>query len=119
MCERAVHRRGGRRHHRPLLLPFFGPGRARIELSLLGRAIEADFGPSQIRTFRVPAGGGAISETDLIEWDLADGPQRLGGGEAPSPPDPGEVPPPEPDPASSDATPPAERTAPSQRCRDA
>jgi alpha-mannosidase len=43
---------------------------ARIELPLLGRVIEADFGPSRIRTFRVPAGDGPIRETDLIEWDL-------------------------------------------------
>src|SRR6185437_10926284 len=29
-------------------------GPARIELPMLGRTIEADFGPHQIRTFRVP-----------------------------------------------------------------
>jgi alpha-mannosidase len=95
------------------------PGRARIELPLLGRVIETDFGPNQIRTFRVPAGGGAIRETDLIEWDLADGPNGLDGDEAPAPAGPGDGPSPQPDPASSDATPPAERTAPSQRHRDA
>ncbi|MBX6354324.1 MAG: alpha-mannosidase [Micromonosporaceae bacterium] len=49
------------------------PATARIELPVLGRAIEADFGPSQIRTFRVPADGGEVREVDLIEWDLADG----------------------------------------------
>src|SRR3712207_9375305 len=45
------------------------PGRARIALPLLGRVIEADFGPSQIRTFRVPRGGGDVVEVDLIEWE--------------------------------------------------
>lgn len=47
-------------------------GKARIELPLVGRVIEADFGPSQIRTFRVPADGGEVREVDLIEWDLPD-----------------------------------------------
>jgi alpha-mannosidase len=93
------------------------PGRARIELPILGRMIVADFGPSQIRTFRVPADGGEIREVDLIEWDLADGPH--GKFE--------EVPMPaaatgeremEPDRDSSDATLPAQRMAPSQRRHD-
>jgi alpha-mannosidase len=50
------------------------PGRARIDIPMVGRAVTAEFGASQIRTFRVPLDGGAIREVDLIEWDLADGP---------------------------------------------
>jgi alpha-mannosidase len=47
-------------------------GPARIELPMLGRTIEADFGPHQIRTFRVPVAGGPVVAVDLIEWDLAE-----------------------------------------------
>jgi alpha-mannosidase len=44
----------------------------RIELPLVDRVIEAEFGPSQIRTFRVPADPALpIIEVDLIEWPLA------------------------------------------------
>jgi len=48
------------------------PGRVRIDVPVVGRAIVADFGAHQIRTFRVPVDGGEIREVDLIEWDLAD-----------------------------------------------
>lgn len=40
-----------------------------IELPLIGRAIEATFGPYQLRTFRVPREG-AIVEVDLLELPL-------------------------------------------------
>ena len=49
------------------------PARARIDLPLAGRTLEAEFGAGQIRTFAVPRDGAApIVETDLIEWPLAD-----------------------------------------------
>ena len=51
--------------------------RGRIELPLAGRAIEADFGPHEIRTFLIPADGGPVAETDLIEWPLS-GADRAG-----------------------------------------
>jgi alpha-mannosidase len=89
----------------------------RIELPLVGRVIEADFGPSQIRTFRVPADGGEVRETDLIEWDLAgDEPPagRRSFRSSPMPAAPGGGDPAEPDPESSHAALPAERTAPAQ-----
>jgi alpha-mannosidase len=42
-----------------------------IELPLWGRRIEVTFGPHEIRTFRVPDDpGAALTEVDLIEWDL-------------------------------------------------
>jgi alpha-mannosidase len=93
------------------------PGRARIELPVLGRVIEADFGPSQIRTFRVPADGGDVRETDLIEWDLPD--EAPPAGRRPfqassMPAGPGGGQPTEPDRESSHAALPAERTAPAQ-----
>jgi alpha-mannosidase len=45
------------------------PARARIELPLLGRTIEADFGASEIKTFRVPRDvDGDVVETSLLEW---------------------------------------------------
>jgi alpha-mannosidase len=34
----------------------------------LGRAIEAEFGPHEIKTFVVPRDGGNVRETDLLEW---------------------------------------------------
>lgn len=93
------------------------PGRARIELPMLGRVIEADFGPSQIRTFRVPVDEGDIREVDLVEWDLVGG-ARGAFEESPMPASPIGRRDTEPDPDSSDATLPAERMAPSQRRRD-
>ena len=94
------------------------PGRARIELPLLGRVLTADFGPSQIRTFRVPVDGGEVREVDLIEWDLDD-PGSAGAFEVSRmPASPTGRRHTEPDPDSSDATLPAERMAPSQRRRD-
>jgi alpha-mannosidase len=92
------------------------PGRARIELPVVGRAIVAAFGPNQIRTFRVPVGRAEIREVDLIEWDLVDGPH--GAFEAvpiSAPPSGGRRT--EPDRDSSDATLPAERIAPGQSRR--
>jgi alpha-mannosidase len=92
------------------------PARARIELPVLGRVITADFGPSQIRTFRVPVDGGEVREVDLVEWDLPDGPR--GGFEVSSmPAAPTGRRATEPDRDSSDATMPAEGMAPSQRRR--
>jgi alpha-mannosidase len=42
-----------------------------IELPLVGRVLEERFGPSQIRTFRVPADPSLpVVEVDLIEWPL-------------------------------------------------
>lgn len=41
-----------------------------IDVPLLGRTIEATWGPYQVRTFRVPADGGAITELDLLELPL-------------------------------------------------
>ncbi len=43
--------------------------RAAIELPLVGRTIEAEFGPAEIKTFRVPRASDAdVVETDLLEW---------------------------------------------------
>ncbi|GAA0897548.1 alpha-mannosidase [Virgisporangium ochraceum] len=90
------------------------PGRARIELPVAGRVIEADFGPSQLRTFRVSEAG--VTEVDLIEWDLPEnGPfevsdlPRAAKGRRGT----------EPDRDSSDATLPSERMAPGQLRRTA
>jgi alpha-mannosidase len=45
------------------------PARARIELRAWGRTIEAEFGPCEIKTFRVPRDESLpIIETDLLEW---------------------------------------------------
>ncbi len=93
-------------------------GHARIELPVLGRVIEADFGPSQIRTFRLPTDGGEVRETDLIEWDLPDearSPFRISS--MPACPD-GRQQASGPDPDSSDAAVPAQQTAPGQRRHD-
>ncbi|WP_051425498.1 alpha-mannosidase [Jiangella gansuensis] len=47
------------------------PASARIELPVLGRVLEADFGPSQLRTFRVPRDASRpVVEVDLLEWDV-------------------------------------------------
>lgn len=44
---------------------------ARIELPVPGRTIEAEFGPYEVKTFRVPVDrGGAITEVDLVERPL-------------------------------------------------
>jgi alpha-mannosidase len=44
-------------------------GRARIELPLVDRVIEADVGPAEIRTFRVPCDPDEpIAEVNLLEW---------------------------------------------------
>jgi len=83
---------------------------ARLELPVAGRVIEAEFGPSQIRTFRVPVEGGPVAEVDLLERDLdeagpfhaADMPTAGAGADL------------TPDPASSDAISPAEQAAPGQ-----
>ena len=93
------------------------PARARIEVPALGRAIVADFGASQIRTFRVPVDGGDVREVDLIEWDLAEGPHGA-FEESPVPASPTGRRDTEPDRDSSDTTLPAERMAPSQRRRE-
>jgi alpha-mannosidase len=43
--------------------------RATIELPLIDRTIDADFGPTEIKTFRVPRDGAPIVETSLLEWE--------------------------------------------------
>ncbi|WP_219413136.1 alpha-mannosidase [Pseudonocardia nigra] len=43
---------------------------ATIELPLLGRTVKAAFGPSEIKTFRVPRDPARqVVETDLLEWE--------------------------------------------------
>jgi alpha-mannosidase len=69
------------------------------------------------RTSRVPVDGGEVREVDLIEWDLADGPQAA-FEELTMPASPTGRRGTEPDRDSSDATLPAERMAPGQRRRD-
>jgi len=45
------------------------PAHATIELPLVGRTIEADFGAGEIKTFLVPADPDApVVETNLLEW---------------------------------------------------
>jgi alpha-mannosidase len=45
--------------------------RARIALPAWGRHIDADFGPCEIKTFRIPDDDGEpVAETDLIEWPV-------------------------------------------------
>jgi alpha-mannosidase len=47
------------------------PGRGVLDLPVAGIRIETDFGPSQIRTFRVPlADPASVAEVDLLEDDL-------------------------------------------------
>jgi alpha-mannosidase len=42
---------------------------ATIELPLLGRTIDADFGANEIKTFLVPRDAGRpVAETDLLEF---------------------------------------------------
>jgi alpha-mannosidase len=44
---------------------------AHLELPVVGRVIDADFGPSQFRTYRVPRDvNRPVVEVDLIEWPL-------------------------------------------------
>ena len=44
-------------------------GRATIELPLVQRTIDADFGPHEIKTFKVPRDPeAALAETGLLEW---------------------------------------------------
>jgi alpha-mannosidase len=88
-------------------------GATRIELPVAGRAIEAQFGPSEIRTFRVPLDGGEVREVDLLERDLP-APSRPFESVAIEPSPDGRVDV-EPDHLSSDATQPAEAAAPGQR----
>jgi alpha-mannosidase len=46
--------------------------RARLELPVVGRVIEEEFGPYQLRTFRVPADPAEpVVEVDLVEWPIA------------------------------------------------
>ena len=48
------------------------PAHARLQLPFLDRVLEADFGPFQLRTFRVPGDSELpIVEVDLIESELA------------------------------------------------
>jgi alpha-mannosidase len=43
--------------------------RATIELPLVGRSIEAEFGAAEIKTFRVPRDAASpVTETNLLEW---------------------------------------------------
>ena len=43
--------------------------RARIDLPKLGRVIEADFGPNEIKTFLLSRDASKpVIETDLLEW---------------------------------------------------
>ena len=46
-----------------------GGAAATIELPLVERTIAADFGPAEIKTFRVPRDPKSPwTETDLLEW---------------------------------------------------
>ncbi|WP_343234313.1 alpha-mannosidase [Microbacterium salsuginis] len=48
---------------------------AHLDLPLVGRTIDADFRPHQVRTFRVPLDPkGDIVEVDLLEWALGEQP---------------------------------------------
>ncbi|MET7433243.1 MULTISPECIES: alpha-mannosidase [Streptomyces] len=47
--------------------------RTTIDLPLLSRSVEADFGPSEIKTFRVPLDPEKpVVETDLLEWPVGE-----------------------------------------------
>jgi len=47
-----------------------------VDLPVVGRVIEGDFRPHQVRTFRVPLDPEAeIVEVDLLEWPLDGGPR--------------------------------------------
>ncbi|RIH85129.1 Mannosylglycerate hydrolase [Calidithermus terrae] len=43
--------------------------RARVALPLLGRTLEADFGPYEIKTLLIPRGKGEVREVNLLEWE--------------------------------------------------
>jgi alpha-mannosidase len=61
------------------------PARVTLDLPLVGRTLDLEFGPSQIRTFRIPADPTAeVVEVDLVEFPLASRP--AGGAEAPGAP---------------------------------
>jgi alpha-mannosidase len=48
-------------------------GQAVISIPFLGRGLRADFGPQQVRTFRVPVDPAQpITEVDLVEWPIAE-----------------------------------------------
>ena len=84
----------------------------RLELPVAGRVIDADFGPSQIRTFRVPLDGSAVAEVDLIERDLPSPSRRFTASTMAVAP--GGVAGCAPGPAESDATVPAQADSPGQ-----
>jgi alpha-mannosidase len=44
------------------------PATATIDLPLVNRTIRAEFGPAEVKTFRVPRDGGPVVQTDLLEW---------------------------------------------------
>lgn len=54
----------------------------RIDLPLVDRVIEDTFGPSQVRTYRVPRDvNDRVVEVDLIEWPIGEGSEE-GGADA-------------------------------------
>jgi alpha-mannosidase len=58
------------------------PAHARIDLPLLGRTVEADFGPAEIKTFRLPRDPAVPAhETDLLEWPAAPEAERTSEAE--------------------------------------
>ncbi|SEB58277.1 alpha-mannosidase [Paramicrobacterium humi] len=58
--------------------------RCSIELPLVGRVIDADFGPSQVRTFRIPRDPDAeVTTVDLVEWPIEGSPVTVSRFEAP------------------------------------
>lgn len=88
------------------------PGSGRLALPVAGRVIEAEFGASQIRTFRVPLDGGEVREVDLLERDLAEPSRPFTTAAMTESPDGRAAC--EPDHLSSDATDPAELESPGQ-----
>jgi alpha-mannosidase len=45
------------------------PARATVDLPLVGRSIDAEFGANEIKTFRVPRDAGEpVTEVNLLEW---------------------------------------------------
>ena len=48
-----------------------GAASVSIELPIVGRTLDLEFGPSQIRTFRVPLDPAEPTvEVDLVEWPI-------------------------------------------------